>query len=84
MLLFKFHSVTHGPFEELSGHSKGGGSQECPNCGACKESVEHVLFRCASYDSQRQNFFDYMKQIPTPEAFKAFNYSSILIKLCFV
>ena len=21
-----------------------GGSQECPNCRACKESVEHVLF----------------------------------------
>ena len=30
----------------------GDGSQECPNCGACKESVEHVLFECASYDSQ--------------------------------
>ena len=30
--------------------------RQCPNCGACKESVEHVLFESASYDSQRQNF----------------------------
>ena len=30
---------------------RGGGSQECPNCGACEESVEHVLFAYASYDS---------------------------------
>ena len=30
---------------------RGGG--ECPNCGACKESVEHVIFECVSYDSQR-------------------------------
>ena len=37
--------------------SKRGGSQECPNCGACKESVEHVLSECASYDSQRQLFW---------------------------
>ena len=25
-------------------------------CGACKESVEHVLFECASYDSQDKIF----------------------------
>ena len=31
---------------------RGVGLKECPNCGA----VEHVLFECASYDSQRQNF----------------------------
>ena len=34
-----------------------GGSQECPNCGAYKKSVEHVLFECASYDSQRLVFW---------------------------
>ena len=28
------------------------GSQESHNFGACKESVEHVLFVCASYDFQ--------------------------------
>ena len=28
-------------------HAKRGGSQECPNCGACKESVERVIFECA-------------------------------------
>ena len=49
--------------------AKRGGSQEYPNCGACKESVEHVLFECASYDSQKQNFFDYMKQFLAMEAF---------------
>ena len=60
------------------------GSQECPNCGACMESVEHVLFECASYNSQRQNFLDYMKQVLTSEAFEAFILGSILdIKLCF-
>ena len=56
-LLFKFCSGTHGLFEELGRHMNRGGSQECPNCGACKESVEHVLFECTSYDSQRQNFW---------------------------
>ena len=37
---------------------KGGGSQECPNCGACKELVDHVVFECASYDSQTLDFLD--------------------------
>ena len=59
------------------------GSQECPNCGACKESVEHVLLECASYDSQRQNFSDYMKQVLTSEAFKAVIHGSIFDKAVF-
>ena len=42
-LCFKFHSGTHGLFEDLGRHDKGGGSQECPNCGACKELIEHVV-----------------------------------------
>ena len=29
------------------------GMHECPNGGACKESVEHVLIECGSYDSHR-------------------------------
>ena len=70
-LFFKFRSGTQGLFEELGRHAKGGGSQECPNCGACKESVEHVLFECGSYDSQRQNFLDCMKQVLTSEVFEA-------------
>ena len=60
-----------------------GGSQECPNCGACMESVEHVLFECASYDSQRQNFLDYMQQVLTSEVFKALFAAAFSIKLCF-
>ena len=56
---------------------KEGGSQECPNCGACKESVEHVLFECASYDSQRLDFFNYLKMVLPPDAFKAFLHGSI-------
>ena len=55
-LILSFVSGTHGLFAELGRHAKGGGSQECPNCGACKESVEFVLFKCASYDSQRPIF----------------------------
>ena len=39
-----FHSSTHGLFEKLGRHAKeGGGSQECLNCAACKEFVEHFL-----------------------------------------
>ena len=62
----------HGLLEELGGHSKGGESQECPNCGACKELIEHVLFECSSYDSQGLIFVDYMKEflpLNTSEAF---------------
>ena len=64
-------------------HTKRDGSQECPNCGASKESVEHVLFECASYDSQRQIFWDYMKQVLTSEAFEAFIHGSIFDKAVF-
>ena len=52
----KFRSGTHGLFEELNRHDKEGGSKVCPNRGACKESVERVLFECASYGSQRLYF----------------------------
>ena len=48
-----------------------------------KESVEHVLLECASYDSQRQFFVYYTKQILTLNAFEAFNYSSIFDKMVF-
>ena len=36
-LFLMFCLGTHGLFEFLGSHSKGSGSQECPNCGACKE-----------------------------------------------
>ena len=58
-------------------HAKRGGSQKCPNCGACKESIEHVLFESVSYDFQRQNFLDYMKQILALKAF-TMNVQSVL------
>ena len=82
-LFFKFRSGTHGLFEELGRHVGRGGSQECPNCGALKESVEHVLFECVSYDSQRQNFFEYLKQVLSSETFGAFFGSSIFDKALF-
>ena len=82
-LFFKFCSGTHGLFEELDRHTNRGGSQECPNCGACKESVEHVLFECTSYDSQCQKFLDSLKQILLPDAFEAFLNSSIFDKSVF-
>ena len=36
-LFFKFCWGTLGLFEELSRHAMVGGSQECPNCEACKK-----------------------------------------------
>ena len=35
--------VTYGFSEELSTHAGRDGSEECPNCGPCKVSVEHAL-----------------------------------------
>ena len=43
-LSFLFRSGTHGLFEELGRHSKKGGSQELPDCVACKESVLKPFF----------------------------------------
>ena len=74
---------THGLFEELGKHDKGGGPQECANCGACKESVEHVLFECASYDSQRLDFLNYLKTALPPDAFETFLCGSIFDKTAF-
>ena len=50
-LFFELYLGTHGHFDELGRHAKGGGPQECPNCVACNESDEDVHFECASYDS---------------------------------
>ena len=60
-LFFTFYSGTHGLFEELSRQVGRDGSQECPNRGAIKEPVEHVLLECASYDAQRQKNFCLLK-----------------------
>ena len=35
--------VPMGCLRSWVGYDKGSGSQECPNCGACKGSIEHVL-----------------------------------------
>ena len=56
-LFLMFRLGTHGLVEELSRHAKGDGSRECPNYGACKELVEHVLFVHASYNSQTLIFW---------------------------
>ena len=53
-LFAKFCSGTHGLFDELGRLANRGGSQQCPNCGAYKELVEHFLFARTSYDSQRK------------------------------
>ena len=84
-LFLKFRSGTDGLFEEFGRHDKVGVSQECPNCGACKESIEYVLFECALYDSQilSLDFLDYLKTVLPPEAFKAFVCVSIFDKTAF-
>ena len=64
--------------EELGRHDKGAGSQGCPKCGGCK--VEHVHFDCASYDSLRLDFLDYLKMVLPPDAFKTFLRGSIFDK----
>ena len=57
-LFVKFRSSTHELFEELgSRHINRSGSQECPNCVSCKESIEHVLFKYASCDLLGTFFF---------------------------
>ena len=72
---------THGLFEELGRHTNRGGSKECPDCGACKKSVEHVPFEGTTYDSQRQNFW-LLQAYSVPDAF-SFLHNSIFDKAIF-
>ena len=65
-MFLKFRLDTHRLFEELGRHTKGGGLQECSNCGACKESVENVFWnvhrmipRIKRGGTQRQNTGSY-------------------------
>ena len=67
-------------FEELGRHANRGESQECPNCGVCKDSVEPVLFECTFPET---NFLDCLKQVFLPDAFEAFLHSSIFDKAVF-
>ena len=41
-------------------YSPGNGPQESPNCGACEESVEHVLFQCTPRDIL---WLEYLKHV---------------------
>ena len=54
-------------------------------CGACKESVQLSMFSLSVHHmiTRAKNFFDYMKQILSLEAFEAFNYCSIFDKAVF-
>ena len=49
--------VPMGSMRNWVGILSRGELQECLTCGACKELVEHVLFECSSYDSQRRIFW---------------------------
>ena len=69
-------------FEELGRHANRSGSREGPNYVACNESVEHVLFGCASYDSQRQTFWGPLKVL-LPDTSEAFLCSRIFDKAIF-
>ena len=62
---------------------RGSGSQECPNCAACKESVECVLIQCSSCDSQRIIFWDYLKEVLHLDTFEDFLCGSIFDKTAF-
>ena len=70
----KFHSGTHELFEELGRYTKRGGSQEF---------VEHVLFECASYNSQRQIFFNYFRHVLALDTLEAIHHGSISDKAVF-
>ena len=51
--------------------------------GLIRTLLSMFFLECASYDSQRQNFWDYMKQVLTSEAFEAFVHGSIFDKAVF-
>ena len=55
----KFHWVpVNCLFEKLSRLVSRDRAHQYPNCGDCKESVEHALSRYPSYDTQRE-FLDH-------------------------
>ena len=82
-LFLKFCSGTQELFQELCRHNKGGEPQECSNCGACKESVEHAFSECASYDFQGLDFLYCFRTVLPPDAFKTFLCVSIFEKIVF-
>ena len=69
---------------ELGRHAMAVGSQECPNFGAFKEAVEHVLLESASYNSRKVNFLNHMKQVLPLDALETFLCGNILDKTVFV
>ena len=60
---------------------RGSEPQAYPNCEACKESVEHILFECASYYSQRLDYLVYLKTILPSDALKALLRDSIFVEI---
>ena len=83
-LLYKFCSGTNGPFVKSGRHAKEGYVRGMSNCGGCMESVEHIVLVCAKYHSQRQTFWDHMKQVLPLNIFEALFILTCLIKLYFI
>ena len=48
------------------------GHRKHPNCGTCKELIEHIHFECASYDTQIL-ILNYMKEVLPLNTFQAFH-----------
>ena len=62
-LLFRFRSGTHGLNEELGRHITRNVSKACVICNCDCESVEHVLWECPAYSSNRSVFINSLSKI---------------------
>ena len=76
-LLLKLHSGTHELFEEQGRHAKGGGSQECLIVALVRSLLRMFTLSVHRMIPKGKVLATIMKQILSPEAFKAFNYSSV-------
>ena len=62
-LLFRFRSGTYGLNEELGRHITRNISKACVFCNCDCESVEHVLWECPAYSSNRSVFINNLSKI---------------------